>query len=55
MNEEVWLTEGEIEQNFNKSVKDIHEAPENPRFEEEVTYLEDDDYEQGRTSNDVKN
>ena len=49
MFEETWLSEEEIELGFNKKVDDIRQSTEDPKFTEEVTYVQDDYSEEDST------
>jgi len=51
--EDMWLTKEEIKLGFNKSIKDIEEATENPRFDEEVAFTEEA-YQKSGTERSIK-
>lgn len=50
MFEETWLTEEEIEIGFSKKISDIRESTEDPKFTEEVQYVQDDYGDEDSTS-----
>ena len=52
--EEVWLSKEEISLGFHKSIKDIEQANENPRFHEEQIYTDTDDYSDSSTGKSEK-